>query len=108
MATTKETVTETVTDPPVKNTTPIADKVTYLRFWARVILSIMVLCIYFFVIYSLFGLSDSELSDSTRSILQIVVGALTMVISSISQYYWASSESEVPQESEKQEKPKTN
>ena len=90
------------TDPPNKNAT-IGDKVTYLRFWARVILSILVLLIYFFVIYSLFGLSDSELSDSTRSILQIVVGALTMVISSISQYYWASSESEVPE----QPKPKT-
>ena len=85
-------------DPPNKSVN-ISDKVTYLRFWARVILSIMVLLIYFFVIYSLFGLSDSELSDSTRSILQIVVGALTMVISSISQYYWASTESEVPEQS---------
>tara|TARA_S200002703_G_scaffold36806_2_gene31919 strand:+ start:477 stop:836 length:360 start_codon:yes stop_codon:yes gene_type:complete len=96
-----ETITEktTVKGKPekiVKDSGSVNERVQYLRFWARSLLSLCVFGIYFYIISQLFITADTEISDSSRNLLQILVGALTVVVSSISQYWWASADDLVP------------
>ena len=61
--------------------------------------------IYFYIISQLFIVADTEISDSSRNLLQILVGALTVVVSSISQYWWANSDDLVPDSIKEKIKP---
>ena len=103
-----ETITEktTVKDKPEKkNNGSVNERVQYLRFLARSLLSLCVFGIYFYIISQLFVVSDTEISDSSRNLLQILVGALTVVVSSISQYWWANSDDLVPDSIKEKIKP---
>jgi len=94
-----EKITEKTTvkgSPEKKETGSVNERVQYLRFWARSLLSLCVFGIYFYIISQLFITADTEISDSSRNLLQILVGALTVVVSSISQYWWASADDLVP------------
>ena len=70
-----ETIEEKKTIKGSPNEASVNDKVQYLRFWARLIISVLVFGVYFFICWSLFQASQEELSDSVRSIMQILVGA---------------------------------
>ncbi len=85
-----ETIEEKKTIKGSPNQATVNDKVQYLRFWARLIISVLVFGVYFFICWSLFQSSQEELSDSVRSIMQILVGALTVVLASVSGYYFSS------------------
>ena len=85
-----ETIEEKKTIKGSPNQATVNDKVQYLRFWARLIISVLVFGVYFFICWSLFQSSQEDLSDSVRSILQILVGALTVVLASVSGYYFSS------------------
>tara|TARA_Y100000589_G_scaffold332132_1_gene389571 strand:- start:2892 stop:3203 length:312 start_codon:yes stop_codon:yes gene_type:complete len=102
-----ETITEKTTVKGDKNSTTVNDKVQYLRFWARLIISVLVFGVYFFICWSLFQSSQEELSDSVRSIMQILVGALTVVLASVSGYYFSDPKSDIVESKEEtKEEPK--
>ena len=98
-----ETIEEKKTIKGSPNETSVNDKVQYLRFWARLIISVLVFGVYFFICWSLFQSSQEELSDSVRSIMQILVGALTVVLASVSGYYF-SSQDDLVEEKKKDDK----
>lgn len=99
-----ETITEKKTvKGSLKNGATVNEKVQYLRFWARLTLSLCVFGVYFYIISQLFIAADTEISDSSRNLLQILVGALTVVVSSISQYWWANADDLVPEKKPEKE-----
>ena len=98
-----ETIEEKKTIKGTPNQATVNDKVQYLRFWARLIISVLVFGVYFFICWSLFQSSQEELSDSVRSIMQILVGALIVVLASVSGYYF-SSQDDLVEEKKKDDK----
>ena len=101
MATTKETVTETTSDPPLKIKPNINEKIQVYRFWGRLILALFILIIYAGTIYSLLYHVEG-MDDKSASLSQVMVGALTVVLSQIGQYMWGSDKTDEA----KEEKPK--
>jgi len=90
------------TDPPVKIKPNINEKIQVYRFWGRLILAMFVLIIYAGTIYSLLYHVEG-MDDKSASLSQVMVGALTVVLSQIGQYMWGSDKTDETQE----QKPKT-
>jgi hypothetical protein len=72
-------------------------KIQIYRFWGRLILALFILIIYAGTIYSLLY-HVSELDDKSASLSQVMVGALTVVLSQIGQYMWGSDKSDTEKE----------
>jgi len=68
-------------------------KIQIYRFWGRLILALIILLIYAGTIYSLLY-HVSDLDDKSASLSQVMVGALTVVLSQIGQYMWGSDKSD--------------
>ena len=68
-------------------------KIQIYRFWGRVILALFILIIYAGTIYSLLYHVEG-LDDKSASLSQVMVGALTVVLSQIGQYMWGSDKSD--------------
>ena len=107
MVTTKEVVTETTTDPPVKIKPNINEKIQIYRFWGRLILAMFVLVIYAGSIYSLLYHVEG-MDDKSASLSQVMVGALTVVLSQIGQYMWGSDKTDETQEKKPETKQEEN
>jgi len=73
-------------------------KIQIYRFWGRLILALIILLIYAGTIYSLLY-HVSDLDDKSASLSQVMVGALTVVLSQIGQYMWGSDKSDDVKES---------
>ena len=68
-------------------------KIQIYRFWGRLILALIILLIYAGTIYSLLYHFEG-LDDKSASLSQVMVGALTVVLSQIGQYMWGSDKSD--------------
>ncbi len=68
-------------------------KIQIYRFWGRLILALIILLIYAGTIYSLLYHVEG-LDDKSASLSQVMVGALTVVLSQIGQYMWGSDKSD--------------
>ena len=68
-------------------------KIQIYRFWGRLILALFILIIYAGTIYSLLYHVEG-LDDKSASLSQVMVGALTVVLSQIGQYMWGSDKSD--------------
>ena len=68
-------------------------KIQKYRFWGRLILALFILIIYAGTIYSLLYHVEG-LDDKSASLSQVMVGALTVVLSQIGQYMWGSDKSD--------------
>ena len=68
-------------------------KIQIYRFWGRLILALIILLIYAGTIYSLLYHVEG-LDDKSASLAQVMVGALTVVLSQIGQYMWGSDKSD--------------
>ena len=68
-------------------------KIQIYRFWGRLILALIILLIYAGTIYSLLY-HVSDLDDKSASLSQVMVGALTVVLSQIGQYMWGNDKSD--------------
>ena len=68
-------------------------KIQIYRFWGRLILALFILIIYAGTIYSLLYHVEG-LDDKSASLSQVMVGALTVVLSLIGQYMWGSDKSD--------------
>ena len=78
-------------------------KIQIYRFWGRLILALFILIIYAGTIYSLLYHVEG-LDDKSASLSQVMVGALTVVLSQIGQYMWGSYKSdELKETTNKQE-----
>ena len=78
-------------------------KIQIYRFWGRLILALFILIIYAGTIYSLLYHVEG-LDDKSASLSQVMVGALTVVLSQIGQYMWGSDKSyEIKETTLKQE-----
>jgi len=73
-------------------------KIQIYRFWGRLILALIILLIYAGTIYSLLY-HVKDLDDKSASLSQVMVGALTVVLSQIGQYMWGSDKSDELKES---------
>ncbi len=73
-------------------------KIQIYRFWGRLILALFILVIYAGTIYSLLYHVEG-LDDKSASLSQVMVGALTVVLSQIGQYMWGSDKSDELKES---------
>ena len=62
-------------------------KIQIYRFWGRLLLAFFILVIYAGTIYSLLYHVEG-LDDKSASLSQVMVGALTVVLSQIGQYMW--------------------
>ena len=62
-------------------------KIQIYRFWGRLMLALFILIIYAGTIYSLLY-HVKDLDDKSASLSQVMVGALTVVLSQIGQYMW--------------------
>ena len=62
-------------------------KIQIYRFWGRLLLAFFILVIYAGTIYSLLYHVEG-LDDKRASLSQVMVGALTVVLSQIGQYMW--------------------
>jgi len=80
-------------------------KIQIYRFWGRLILALIILLIYAGTIYSLLY-HVKDLDDKSASLSQVMVGALTVVLSQIGQYMWGNDKSdELKESTNKQEEP---
>ena len=78
-------------------------KIQIYRFWGRLILALFILVIYAGTIYSLLY-HVQDLDDKSASLAQVMVGALTVVLSQIGQYMWGNDKSdELKETTNKQE-----
>ena len=68
-------------------------KIQIYRFWGRLILALIILLIYAGTIYSLLY-HVKDLDDKSASLSQVMVGALTVVLSQIGQYMWGNDKSD--------------
>ena len=68
-------------------------KIQIYRFWGRLILALIILLIYAGTIYSLLYHVEG-LDDKSASLSQVMVGALTVVLSQIGQYMWGNDKSD--------------
>ena len=73
-------------------------KIQIYRFWGRLILALIILLIYAGTIYSLLY-HVKDLDDKSASLSQVMVGALTVVLSQIGQYMWGNDKSDELKES---------
>ncbi len=78
-------------------------KIQIYRFWGRLILAFFILTIYAGTIYSLLY-HVKDLDDKSASLSQVMVGALTVVLSQIGQYMWGRSDDDIKESTNKQEK----
>ncbi len=68
-------------------------KIQIYRFWGRLLLALFILIIYAGTIYSLLY-HVKDLDDKSASLSQVMVGALTVVLSQIGQYMWGNDKSD--------------
>jgi len=68
-------------------------KIQIYRFWGRLMLALFILVIYAGTIYSLLY-HVKDLDDKSASLSQVMVGALTVVLSQIGQYMWGNDKSD--------------
>ena len=87
----------TKTDPPVQIKPNINEKIQIYRFWGRLILALFILVIYAGTIYSLLYHVEG-MDDKSASLSQVMVGALTVVLSQIGQYMWGSDKTDEARE----------
>ena len=73
-------------------------KIQIYRFWGRLMLALFILVIYAGTIYSLLY-HVKDLDDKSASLSQVMVGALTVVLSQIGQYMWGNDKSDDLKES---------
>ena len=73
-------------------------KIQIYRFWGRLMLALFILVIYAGTIYSLLY-HVKDLDDKSASLSQVMVGALTVVLSQIGQYMWGNDKSDDIKES---------
>ena len=73
-------------------------KIQIYRFWGRLMLALFILVIYAGTIYSLLY-HVKDLDDKSASLSQVMVGALTVVLSQIGQYMWGNDKSDDVKES---------
>ena len=79
-------------------------KIQIYRFWGRLLLAFFILVIYAGTIYSLLYHVEG-LDDKSASLSQVMVGALTVVLSQIGQYMWGNdkSDTDIREQTKKQE-----
>ena len=78
-------------------------KIQIYSFWGRLILALFILVIYAGTIYSLLYHVEG-FDDKSASLSQVMVGALTVVLSQIGQYMWGNDKSdELKETTNKQE-----
>tara|TARA_Y100001963_G_scaffold159755_1_gene265048 strand:+ start:2002 stop:2373 length:372 start_codon:yes stop_codon:yes gene_type:complete len=85
------------TDPPVKkngNGTSVTDKIQLSRARFRFLLAILILAVYSATIYFLF-VHDGEMNDKVSSLMQVMIGALTVILSQLGAFYYGDSSSDM-------------
>ncbi len=106
MAETIEKITRT--DPPLQkkngNGISVTDKIQLSRARFRFLLAILILGVYSVTIYFLF-VHEGEMNDKISSLMQVMVGALTVILSQLGAFYFGDSSSDMAKNSEEEKGP---
>ena len=85
------------TDPPQKkngNGISVTDKIQLSRARFRFLLDILILTVYSATIYFLF-VHQGEMNDKVSSLMQVMIGALTVILSQLGAFYFGDSSSDM-------------
>tara|TARA_R110002020_G_scaffold245223_3_gene458875 strand:- start:1977 stop:2351 length:375 start_codon:yes stop_codon:yes gene_type:complete len=106
MAETIEKITRT--DPPLQkkygNGISVTDKIQLSRARFRFLLAILILGVYSVTIYFLF-VHEGEMNDKISSLMQVMVGALTVILSQLGAFYFGDSSSDMAKTPEDEKGP---
>lgn len=95
MAETIEKITRT--DPPLKKNgtgVSVTDKIQLSRARFRFLLAILILTVYSTTIYFLF-IHSGQMDDKISSLMQVMIGALTVILSQLGAFYFGDSSSDM-------------
>ena len=95
MAETIEKITRT--DPPLKKNgsgVSVTDRIQLSRARFRFLLAILILGVYSATIYFLF-VHQGEMNDKISSLMQVMIGALTVILSQLGAFYFGDSSSDM-------------
>lgn len=67
---------------------PVNEKIQLARFWARLVIGLLSLGLFGYIVHSMLTL-QSELTQSSRDLLNILLGSFISIISGIATYYYS-------------------
>jgi len=68
--------------------TPVNEKIQLARFWARLVIGLLSLGLFGYIVHSMLTL-QAELTQSSRDLLNILLGSFISIISGIATYYYS-------------------
>ena len=71
-----------------KEKMPVNEKIQLARFWARLVIGLLSLGLFGYIVHSMLTL-QSELTQSSRDLLNILLGSFISIISGIATYYYS-------------------
>jgi len=87
----KEITTTTVEKPdppkPLKHTMTVNEKITVARFYGRLFISFVAFGIFLYIVHKML-IADTEMAQSSRDLLNILIGSFISVISGIATFYF--------------------
>ena len=78
-----------------KERTPVNERIQLARFWARLTIGLLSLGLFGYIVHSMLTL-QSELTQSSRDLLNILLGSFISIISGIATYYYSNGEDIIP------------
>lgn len=105
----KEITTTTVETPdppkPVKKTMTVNERITVARFYGRLVISISAFAIFLYIVHMML-IAEVEMAQSSRDLLNILIGSFISVISGISTFYFNGDSDLMEEEKPRQQQPK--
>ena len=71
-----------------KEKMPVNEKIQLARFWARLVIGLLSLGLFGYIVHSMLTL-QAELTQSSRDLLNILLGSFISIISGIATYYYS-------------------
>lgn len=105
----KEITTTTVETPdppkPVKKTMTVNERITVARFYGRLVISISAFAIFLYIVHMML-IAEVEMAQSSRDLLNILIGSFISVISGISTFYFNGDSDLMEEDKPRQQQPK--
>ena len=91
-------------NPPHKMT--VNERITVARFYGRLVISISAFAIFLYIVHMML-IAEVEMAQSSRDLLNILIGSFISVISGISTFYFNGDSDLMEEEKPRQPPPKT-
>lgn len=71
----------------VKPTVPTNEKIQYARFWARLFIGLATLGLFGYIVHTMLSATE-ELTQSSKDLLNLLIGAFLPILGGIAKYYF--------------------